>query len=158
MTPADTLGGAEQEFRSSFEQEGGANLRREVYSVIPSNERTQAWARTSNDGLQPRRVARDSVVFSEKCRNSPRHHGQIGGETSKIIRIRGCDSYLAVRLKWPNNLVISSEAQSRREAWRSVGPQWKSGSRILAAHHVLSGAALAGNSHSFRRYGAASAS
>ena len=74
-----------------------------------------------------------------------------------IIWIRVCDSYLAVRLKGPDNVVISSEAQSRREAWRFVGPQWKSGSRILAAYHLLSGEALAGSSHSFRRYGAASA-
>ena len=63
----------------------------------------------------------------------------------------------ATALKGPNNVVISSEAQSRKVAWRSVGQQWKSCSRILAAYHLLSGKALAGSSHSFRRYGGASA-
>ena len=37
-----------------------------------------------NDELQPRRVARDSALFSKKCRNSLGLLGQTGRETSKI--------------------------------------------------------------------------
>ena len=53
----------------------------------------------------------------------PRGLGQTGGETGKITQIRGSSPQLAVRPKGPNNVVISSGAQSRREAWHSVAPQ-----------------------------------
>ena len=74
-------------------------------------------------------------------------HGPLGPKPVLAV----CPGVSSVRM------AKSIQAQSRGEASRPVGPERKSGSRILAAYHLLSGEALAGSGHSFRRYGAASA-
>jgi hypothetical protein len=57
----------------------------------------------------------------------------------------------------PNASLFPLTRKAAKGAWRSVGPQWKSDSRILAASHLRSGEPLARSSHSFRRFGIASA-